>query len=229
MTLTATMPANSPARRASSPYARRLARERGISLELLRGSGPHGRIVADDVIGYVPRPATGVSQVSAFACTADLKAVRELLDGFARTDMSFDLDDIVLRAAGCALEEVAVAGNIADPAVALEVRPRQLLFSGIAKRSLAPLRAQRLSGVEAQTDDTRLAATLSLRLVPNGDVRPVLMPLLADRAIRLVVAAGPDEAGCLLVFDSATIDEERAADLLGRFKGFLEIPLRLLA
>jgi pyruvate dehydrogenase E2 component (dihydrolipoamide acetyltransferase) len=33
----------------ASPLARRLARERGIDLEKLRGSGPEGRIVAEDV------------------------------------------------------------------------------------------------------------------------------------------------------------------------------------
>ncbi|HLY87204.1 MAG TPA: dihydrolipoamide acetyltransferase family protein [Gaiellaceae bacterium] len=35
----------------ASPLARRLARERGIDLATLRGTGPEGRIVADDVSG----------------------------------------------------------------------------------------------------------------------------------------------------------------------------------
>jgi pyruvate dehydrogenase E2 component (dihydrolipoamide acetyltransferase) len=42
----------------ASPLARRLARERGIDLAMLRGSGPEGRIVAEDVErGVVGEPA----------------------------------------------------------------------------------------------------------------------------------------------------------------------------
>ena len=42
----------------ASPLARRLARERGIALSALNGSGPHGRIVKADVerAGSAPRP-----------------------------------------------------------------------------------------------------------------------------------------------------------------------------
>ena len=46
----------------ASPLARRIARERGIALESLRGTGPDGRIVAEDVErGEIatPRPAAG--------------------------------------------------------------------------------------------------------------------------------------------------------------------------
>ncbi len=39
-----------------TPLARRLAGEAGIDLSRLRGSGPHGRIVASDVAA-APRPA----------------------------------------------------------------------------------------------------------------------------------------------------------------------------
>ena len=38
----------------ASPIARRLARERGIDLALLAGSGPNGRIVEQDVLNYQP-------------------------------------------------------------------------------------------------------------------------------------------------------------------------------
>jgi pyruvate dehydrogenase E2 component (dihydrolipoamide acetyltransferase) len=41
----------------ASPLARRLARERGVELEALRGTGPDGRIVADDVEQAGTRPA----------------------------------------------------------------------------------------------------------------------------------------------------------------------------
>jgi len=52
-------PAESPAngRVKASPLARRLARERGIDLASLQGTGPEGRIVARDVEGAEARPA----------------------------------------------------------------------------------------------------------------------------------------------------------------------------
>ncbi len=46
----------------ASPLARRIARERGIELRVLRGTGPEGRIVADDVEGAAAAaPAVPVS------------------------------------------------------------------------------------------------------------------------------------------------------------------------
>jgi len=42
-------PASGNGRIKASPLARRLARERGIDLAMLHGTGPEGRIVADDV------------------------------------------------------------------------------------------------------------------------------------------------------------------------------------
>ena len=50
----------------ASPLARRLARERGIDLATLRGTGPEGRIVAEDVergeAGAPPTPAPAAAQ-----------------------------------------------------------------------------------------------------------------------------------------------------------------------
>src|SRR5438874_8575536 len=45
----------------ASPLARRLARERGIDLASLHGTGPEGRIVAKDVEGAQARPAAPVA------------------------------------------------------------------------------------------------------------------------------------------------------------------------
>jgi pyruvate dehydrogenase E2 component (dihydrolipoamide acetyltransferase) len=41
----------------ASPLARRLARERGIDIATLQGTGPDGRVIAKDVEGAEPRPA----------------------------------------------------------------------------------------------------------------------------------------------------------------------------
>ncbi len=49
-------PADGPVR--ASPIARRLARERGIDLAALTGTGPNGRIVEQDVLNYEPPAET---------------------------------------------------------------------------------------------------------------------------------------------------------------------------
>jgi len=47
-------PATRGSRQRSSPLARKMARELGVPLESLQGSGPQGRIVAKDVQGFRP-------------------------------------------------------------------------------------------------------------------------------------------------------------------------------
>ena len=60
----------------ASPIARRLARERGIDLALLAGSGPNGRIVEQDVLNYQP-PAEPAPVVVAESVEPEPIAVAE--------------------------------------------------------------------------------------------------------------------------------------------------------
>lgn len=221
-------------RRAISPYARKLARERGIALELLSGSGPSGRVVAADVVGFVPKipaasqPAAG-PQGSALGATIQLETLQKLLAGFAEAGTPFALEDVVLRAAGCALDDVPAASSLEGAPVAFETKPAQLVFADIRKSSLAPLRARRLAAIAAGIDQSQAPVALSLRLLQAAEIRPVMMPLLPGRAMRLVLAVGLATAECLLSFDASLIDEDAAAEFLARFKAYLEVPLRLLA
>jgi pyruvate dehydrogenase E2 component (dihydrolipoamide acetyltransferase) len=52
-------------RKKASPLARRLARERGLDLGTMMGSGPEGRIVADDVKRAASAPATASAPAGA--------------------------------------------------------------------------------------------------------------------------------------------------------------------
>jgi pyruvate dehydrogenase E2 component (dihydrolipoamide acetyltransferase) len=58
---------DSGARIKASPLARRIARERGVDLAQLRGTGPDGRIVAEDVerSGAQPEPAVATAPTAA--------------------------------------------------------------------------------------------------------------------------------------------------------------------
>src|SRR3954449_9599308 len=54
---TATPAAGDNGRRRSSPLARKMAREMGVSIEQVQGSGPGGRIVASDIKNFKPAAA----------------------------------------------------------------------------------------------------------------------------------------------------------------------------
>jgi len=67
----AAAPVGAGARRFASPIVRRLARERGIDLGRVTGTGPDGRIVRRDLDGYRPEvaPATAPAPTSAAGYT----------------------------------------------------------------------------------------------------------------------------------------------------------------
>src|SRR5437763_4599720 len=70
------MPKDDGGRRRSSPLARKVARELGVSLDQIQGSGPQGRIVAADVKGSVAAPAAGtVRRPGAAAPTLESKSI----------------------------------------------------------------------------------------------------------------------------------------------------------
>jgi pyruvate dehydrogenase E2 component (dihydrolipoamide acetyltransferase) len=63
----APQPATTDGRVKASPLARRIARERGIELAQVRGTGPEGRIVAEDVERAVAGPAPAAAPAAAAA------------------------------------------------------------------------------------------------------------------------------------------------------------------
>ena len=54
----------------ATPLARRMAREKGVELSSVNGSGPHGRVLSADVEALVAKPAPSVSKVVAPIVTA---------------------------------------------------------------------------------------------------------------------------------------------------------------
>ena len=62
----------------ASPIARRLARERGIDLSLLTGTGPNGRVVEQDVLDYQPAAETAPAPAAASAVAAPADSRIEL-------------------------------------------------------------------------------------------------------------------------------------------------------
>ncbi|MBZ9851338.1 E3 binding domain-containing protein [Mesorhizobium sp. CA14] len=228
-------------RLAASPYARRLARERNLPLDALCGSGPGGRILAVDVLDFVPAqapaelsaagpaPSIAASSIAAFATSVALGALRELLATLESSGNVFDIDDILLRAAGSALGEISDATQLGEARVALELDKHQVVFAATMGMSLTSLRSMRLAAQADKRDDSQKPAALSVRLLPPGDIRPMMMPLLPGRAMRLTVSVGAagDHAECLLTADAARVDEATSTAWLTALKSAVEHPLRL--
>lgn len=229
---------------AVSPYARRLARERSLPLEALRGSGPGGRILAADVRAFVPlaapvvspnavaplaAPSPAASRIAAFATSVALGALQDLLTALGNSGHVFAIDDVLLRAAGRAFAEMPDAVKIGAASVALELAGRQTVFAMSPEMPLASLRAMRLAALADSRDERQTPAVLSLRLLPASDIRPVTMPLLPGRSMRLTVSldTSGDRAECLLTVDAACVDEAAAAAWLATLKSAIEQPLRL--
>ncbi|TGQ02077.1 MULTISPECIES: E3 binding domain-containing protein [unclassified Mesorhizobium] len=237
------MNATAQARRlAVSPYARRLARERALPLETLRGSGPDGRILAADVLSFVPvaaavspdsdaslvAPAIAAPRIAAFAASVALGALRDLLAALESSGHVFDVDDVLPRAVGRAFHETPDA-RAGDNAVALELAGGQAVVATVPEPPLTALRATRLAALADSRDEAQEPAALSLRLLAAGDIRPMAMPLLPGRSMRLAVSLGMagDHAECLLTVDAASVGEDAAAAWLSALKSAIEQPLRL--
>ncbi|HWJ75516.1 MAG TPA: E3 binding domain-containing protein [Kaistia sp.] len=233
---------------AASPYARRLARERGLSLAGRRGSGPNGRIVAADLAAMVLPAAVAaaappvVSQtelaqpaaaplreaapqraISGFAASLDLSPLRALLPTIADVAPDVTIDDLVLKAIGRAL-------RVADlPVETIDWRDKATAVQAIIPRAdgLSPSRIAALrSGTE--TDAARGASIIVSRIREDG-LRPVTAALDPNVPLRLTLAvAEADIAEALIVFDEAEITDAAAARFLGALRDCLAVPLRLL-
>ena len=71
----AAAPGRTDGRVKASPLARRLAREKGIELAQVRGSGPEGRIVAEDVERFQPEPQAAPGAAAAARPTAEVEEI----------------------------------------------------------------------------------------------------------------------------------------------------------
>ncbi|WP_029074661.1 E3 binding domain-containing protein [Kaistia adipata] len=231
---------NAPLRTLASPYARRLARERGIPLSLVAGSGPNGRIVAGDVpltaaVAVAPGPAPAVEvaapapaaapvvaaaparSISAFSATVELGPLAEFV---AASGAELPIDAFLVKAAARAAGTKADAVRWIKPEGGGVTIPRAV--------ALAPTEIARLLAGDANAGASGKALVLS-RLTTKG-IRPVAGSLPADADLRFLVVASDDAATAevLLVHDAEVIPEGDATEILAGFRDLIEAPLRLL-
>ena len=229
---------NAPLRTLASPYARRLARERGITLSLIAGSGPNGRIVAGDVpltavavVAPAPAPAPEVAtpapapvvaaaparSISAFSATIELGPLAEFV---AASGAELPIDAFLVKAAARAAGKRADAVRWIKPEGGGVTIPRAV--------ALAPTEIARLLAGDANAGTGGRTLVLS-RLTTKG-IRPVAGSLPADADLRFLVVASDDAATAevLLVHDAEVIPEGDATEILAGFRDLIEAPLRLL-
>ena len=138
-----------------TPLARRLAGEAGIDLAKIKGSGPHGRIVAADIEqarSTSPLPCTGSSASAQIVLTADI-AIAEALS-LCRDADALSLADVIVKAWAMALRR-AMPDAPADIALAAGKAPA--LIPDAASRSLTAIAAARR---EASQDAQRAATAI---------------------------------------------------------------------
>jgi len=235
--------AASPQRIRATPYARRLARERGLPLSVIAGSGPNGRITGDDflrrhapLIGELAgasQPDVAANPVvvvgEAVATTpavivahVEFAAIQRLLDQIAGIRPHVSREDLCLKAAAVALQETA----------SFDSHPAILLMSPKQRRHLAGLAEAPVGAIAAMIERAAVLgdAALAVSFIGRAGIRPVMAQLVGGTPARLVIGA-PDNGGCtdcLLSYDAARIGDGAAEHYLAAFRDLVEAPFRLL-
>jgi len=228
-------PARLPGGTVVTPLARRLAGEAGIDLTNIKGSGPHGRIVARDVetARAVPGPVPATSTAN-IVLTADV-ALGQPLALCAEVN-AIALADVIVKAWATALRR-AMPDAPADIALAAGDAPA--LIRDAASRSLTAIAAARRETGTA-TEAQRASSAVFIAQVPGiasvaHAVRPPQTTMLSIGSRRRAPIEAPDGsvvfadmATATLSCDSDAVNAALAGELLSAFKGFVEKPVTML-
>jgi pyruvate/2-oxoglutarate dehydrogenase complex dihydrolipoamide acyltransferase (E2) component len=216
-----------------TPLARRLAGEAGIDLTNLKGSGPHGRIVAADVEQARKAPALApASSMASIVLTADVALDQPL--ALCADVKGIELADVIIKAWATALRR-ALPDAGADIALAADT---PALIRDAASRSLTAIAAARrdTSATEAQ----RASSAVFIAQVPGiasvaHAVRSPQVTMLSIGSQRRAPIEAPDGSvtfGSMvtvtLTCDPRAVDAALATELLSIFKGFVEKPVTMI-
>jgi pyruvate/2-oxoglutarate dehydrogenase complex dihydrolipoamide acyltransferase (E2) component len=227
-------PARLPGGTVVTPLARRLAGEAGIDLGKIKGSGPHGRIVAADIERARPMETAALAASPASAqivLTADVALTQSL--ALCADVKSIELADVMVKAWATALRRMP--SGPAD--IALATGSTAVLIRDAASRSLSAIAAAR----HESSGDARGATTaIFIAEVPGiasivHAVRPpqtTMLSIGSRRRAPIEVADGSvafaEMATATLSCDPGAVDAALGAALLATFKGFVERPVTML-
>ena len=193
----AVAPVAAGARVFASPLARRIAKEKGLDLTRVAGSGPHGRIVRADVEGASP-----VAAVASAAAPASVTATAALVKAAMPTGMA--AETVMKMYADRAFTEVPLDGMRRTVAARLteakQTIPHFYLRREVRLDALMAFREQLNKGLEARgvklsvNDFIIKASAIALQAVPGanrvwaGDRMLQLTP--SDVAVAVAVEGG---------------------------------------
>ena len=204
-------PASGNGRIKASPLARRIARERGIDLSAVAGTGPEGRVVAEDVERATATAAPTPTLSAPTPSPADVEV--EPLSSMRKT--------IARRLTEAWEAPVFQLGITADMARALDVRRRLVDLHGdgakptvsdlLTKVCAAALMRHRAVNALYKGDAIELHPTANIGIavaIPNG----LVVPVIRDCERKTVAEIAADRA---TVVERARSGKLRQADLEG--------------
>ena len=167
------VPAGAEGEVRASPIARRLARERGIDLAQVTGTGPGGRIVEKDILGYTPAAAPDLA--AGVAAPAAAPAEWILASPLARR---------LARERGIALAQVAGSGP-GGRVVARDVPEYAVPVTPEVTEEIIPAAAEPMAEVAAEI----IPAAVDLAADVAAEIIPAAIEPAADVAAEIIPAA----------------------------------------
>jgi pyruvate dehydrogenase E2 component (dihydrolipoamide acetyltransferase) len=224
---------------AVTPLARRLAGEAGIDLANIKGSGPHGRIVAADVEGATKAKGTApvlphAQGAATVVLTADVALGHSL--SLCADVASIELADIIVKAWAVALQRITPSEN-SD--IAIAIGKNRAVVRNAAGKSLTAISTARRD--LAASDDTETGTTAIS--IPGIAGITSVVDVLHPRQIAVLSIGAPrrapveaadgsikfmDAMTVTLTCDHRTVDAALGAALLAAFKGFVENPVTMI-
>ena len=198
----------------ASPIARRLARERDIDLTQVTGTGPGGRIVEKDILGYTPAaaPGTAADPDPAAEVAAPAAAPGEWI-------LASPLARRLARERGIALAQVAGSGPggrvvgrdvpeyaaPATPEVTEEIIPAEVELAAAVAAEVAPAMIETVPQPAAVAVETIPAAVEPAAEV-EAEIIPAAVESAADVAEEIVPAAAEPAAEVAAEIIPAAVD-----------------------
>ena len=228
-------PARLPGGTVTTPLARRLAGEAGIDLTNIKGSGPHGRIVARDVETARTAPTPAQMQASAnIVLPADV-ALGQALALCADVE-TIELADVIVKAWATALARVMPPDQ---SVITLTIGKDRSVLRGAESKSLTAIAAVRRDPESARDRrDARTAISMpavagiaSIADVPQPP-QTMILSLGAPRRAPVEAADGAvkfiDMLTATLTCDQSVADSALDAELLSAFKRYVEQPVTMI-
>lgn len=225
-------PARLPGGTVVTPLARRLAGEAGIDLGNIKGSGPHGRIVARDVATArkVPAPAQ-MSPGTSIVLTADVALGQSL--ALCADVKAIELADVIVKAWAMVLARLLPSG---ESGIALAIGNDRTIIGGAESKTLTTIAAARRASGAAGTASTAISIPGMPGITSVADVlqppQTTVLSVGATRRSAIEAADGSvafvDMTTATLTCDHRAVDATLGAELLATFKGFVERPVTMI-